>query len=62
MTDRNKMTIIIRYDGDRFGTTYIHSPVGGRGRLLWRIGSAVLLFGGWLMFGRHSEWISKTRS
>ena len=61
MKNRDRMEITIRYNGGRFGTVSIHSPVGGRCRALWVIGSAVLLLGGWLMFGRSREWLTATK-
>ena len=56
----NRMIIKLIYDGERFGQIIIHSPTGGRNKLMWRIGSAVLLFGGWLMFGKHKNWVTET--
>ena len=59
MSNKNKMTIKIQYDGDKFGAVYIHSPVGGRNRLCWKIGFKVLMFGGWLMFGKREKWMTR---
>lgn len=60
--NRNRMEIKVVYDGGRTGVITIKSPTGGNNRLLWRIGTKFLLFGGWLMFGRRKEWINETRS
>lgn len=58
--NRDKMTIHLSYDGDHVGGIWINSPVGRKNKLRWKIGSAILLFGGWIMFGRQKEWITKT--
>ena len=60
MKHNRRMTIKINYQDYRFGNVYVTSPRGGRNRLMWRIGSAILLFGGWLMFGKHGQWITET--
>ena len=60
MKNADRMTIKITYDGEHFGHILIHSPIGGRNKFMWRIGSAVLLFGGWLMFGKSKYWVTET--
>ena len=52
----NWMEIRIHYDGEHIGTAYYNSPHGGNNKFLWWIGSKILLFGAWVMFGRKDEW------